>query len=133
MWSPEMERTYPFRNYVRDVLLWSMLTDLLPHQQAAAMVLRLKGAAGSLSGRTFFFLAIGQNEWARRRLGAAIPTVQGQGVTSFELLKALWMLLAYRQAHNSQLERSFEPGVALWPQRAHVHLALCLLLFSSHR
>ena len=47
-WSPEMERSYPFRSYVRDVLLWSMLTDLLPHQQAAAMVLRLKGAARSL-------------------------------------------------------------------------------------
>ena len=38
-WSPEGEFGYSFRAYVQDIQLWLMLTDLQPHQQAAAIVL----------------------------------------------------------------------------------------------
>jgi len=49
-WSPDQERSgYTFRNYVTDLSLWVMLTDLAPHQQAAAIVMRLGGAARDLA------------------------------------------------------------------------------------
>ena len=44
-WSPDSERTYSFRTYTQEVILWTMLTDLQPHQQAAAIILRLGGTA----------------------------------------------------------------------------------------
>ena len=44
-WNPSMESTYPFRDYSRDLMLWSLATDLQPHQQASAAVLRLSGQA----------------------------------------------------------------------------------------
>ena len=48
-WGPEMERTYSYRAYVTDLMHWVMLTDLLPHQQAAAILMRLTGAARELT------------------------------------------------------------------------------------
>ena len=48
-WAPEMEREYPFRQYVRDLLYRSCATDLHPHQQAAVTVLNLGGAARDLA------------------------------------------------------------------------------------
>ena len=48
-WSPEIERSYSFRNYMNDLVLWIMLTDLQPHQQAAAIILRLGGTAREMS------------------------------------------------------------------------------------
>ena len=44
-WSPDNEHVYSFRAYMVDISQWVMLTDLQPHQQAAAMVMRLGGAA----------------------------------------------------------------------------------------
>ena len=44
-WSPEGERNYSFRAYMTDISIWIMLTDLQPHQQCAAIVMRLGGAA----------------------------------------------------------------------------------------
>ena len=44
-WSPENDRTYSFRAYMTDISLWVMLTDLAPHQQAAAIIMRLGGQA----------------------------------------------------------------------------------------
>ena len=49
-WSPDQEGSgYMFRNYVTDLSLWVMLTDPAPHQQAAAIVVRLGGAARDLA------------------------------------------------------------------------------------
>ena len=49
-WDPAMERTgYSFRTYMMDLNLWMMLTDLAPHQQAAAIIMRLGGAAKELA------------------------------------------------------------------------------------
>ena len=48
-WGPERETTYSFKTYVTDLMLWSMLTDLAPHQQVAAIILRLEGAARELA------------------------------------------------------------------------------------
>ena len=44
-WSPEHDRTYSFRAYMTDISLWVMLTDLAPHQQTAAIIMRLGGQA----------------------------------------------------------------------------------------
>ncbi len=41
-WGPEIDYQYSFLAYTTDLVLWSTLTDLAPHQQAAAIVLRLK-------------------------------------------------------------------------------------------
>ena len=48
-WSPETEHQYSFRAYLTDISLWVMLTDLHPHQQAAAIVMRLGGEAKDMS------------------------------------------------------------------------------------
>ena len=44
-WSPEHDHIYSFRAYMTDIGIWIMLTDLQPYQQAAAIVMRLGGAA----------------------------------------------------------------------------------------
>ncbi len=44
-WNPEQEQQYSFRAYTTDLMLWTLLTDLQPHQQAAAVVMRLGGSA----------------------------------------------------------------------------------------
>ena len=44
-WSPDNDRNYSFRSYMTDISLWVMLTDLAPHQQAAAIIMRLGGQA----------------------------------------------------------------------------------------
>ena len=47
-WSPELESRYPFRDWVRDVYLWTQATTLGSEQQmVAAIILRLGGAAVS--------------------------------------------------------------------------------------
>ena len=48
-WSPELEATYSFRNYAQDTLIWCITSDLQPHQQCAAIIQRLGGAARELS------------------------------------------------------------------------------------
>ena len=47
--GPEHEASYCLQTYMTDLTLWSMLTDLAPRQQAAAIVLRLQGAAKELA------------------------------------------------------------------------------------
>jgi len=44
-WSPEREESYSFRAWVTDLHLWTLLTDLRPEQQAAAIIMRLEGSA----------------------------------------------------------------------------------------
>ncbi len=44
-WNPEQDQQYSFRAYTTDLMLWTLLTDLQPHQQAAAVVMRLGGSA----------------------------------------------------------------------------------------
>ena len=46
-WNPEND-SYLFRAYVTDLTLWVMLTDLQPRQQAAAIIMRLRGSAREL-------------------------------------------------------------------------------------
>ena len=48
-WGPEMESRYSFKTYITDLQLWSMMTDLAPYQQVAAVILRLSGAAKDLA------------------------------------------------------------------------------------
>ena len=48
-WSPEWEDEYPFRMWLRNVVLWSIATDVPPEAQGAAVVLRLGGTARELS------------------------------------------------------------------------------------
>ena len=48
-WTPEFEQNYSFRAYMTDISSWILLTDLQPHQQAAAIVMRLGGAARELA------------------------------------------------------------------------------------
>ena len=48
-WSPEQDNHYIFRAYMTDLAMWIMLTDLLPHQQCAARVMRWGGAAREMS------------------------------------------------------------------------------------
>ena len=48
-WGPEMESRYSFKAYITDLQLWSMMTDLAPYQQVAAVILRLSGAAKDLA------------------------------------------------------------------------------------
>ena len=44
-WGPEDAPRYSFRAWSTDVRLWSMITDLKPEAQAAAIILRLNGHA----------------------------------------------------------------------------------------
>ena len=48
-WSPENDTSYSFRAFLTDVSLWIMLTDLQPHQQCAAIITRLGGAAREMA------------------------------------------------------------------------------------
>ena len=45
VYNPETDRTHRFRQYVEDVGIWCMMTDLAPHQQAAAIISRFQGHA----------------------------------------------------------------------------------------
>ena len=48
-WSPENEHHYSFRAYMTDISQWIILTDLQPHQQCAALIMRLGGAAREMA------------------------------------------------------------------------------------
>ena len=51
-WSPELESRYPFRDWVRDVYLWTQATTLGSEQQmVAAIILRLGGAARQMANQ----------------------------------------------------------------------------------
>ena len=49
VYNPETDRTYRGRQDVQDVGIWSMMTDLAPHQQAATLIARLQGHARELA------------------------------------------------------------------------------------
>ena len=44
-WDPANEHNYSYRAYMTDLSIWTLLTDLQPHQQAAAIIMRLQGTA----------------------------------------------------------------------------------------
>ena len=44
-WGPNMEARYPFRRWADDLGMWAILTDMLPYQQCAAVIMRLEGGA----------------------------------------------------------------------------------------
>ena len=48
-WSPENDQSYSFRAFMTDISLWIMLTDLHPHQQCAAIIMRLGGSAREMA------------------------------------------------------------------------------------
>ena len=48
-WEPGMETTLPFRIWLQDLMLWTIGTDLQPHQQCAAIIQQLGGAARELA------------------------------------------------------------------------------------
>ena len=48
-WGREMESRYSFKAYITVLQLWSVMTDLAPYQQVAAVILRLSGAAKDLA------------------------------------------------------------------------------------
>eukprot|EP00438_Fugacium_kawagutii_P035880 Skav204682 [mRNA] locus=scaffold1284:96116:106049:- [translate_table: standard] len=48
-WGPEQEATHPFRQWSRDILLWSIASDMEPARKAAAVMLTLRGAARELT------------------------------------------------------------------------------------
>ena len=48
-WNPNNDHHYSFRAYMTDVSLWVMLTDLQPHQQCAAIIMRLQGPAADFA------------------------------------------------------------------------------------
>ena len=48
-WGPEQESTYPFRQWSRDILLWSIASDMDPARKAASVMLVLRGAAKELA------------------------------------------------------------------------------------
>ena len=45
VYNPETDRQYPFRRYLQDVGLWSLMTDLPQYQQCATLISRLQGQA----------------------------------------------------------------------------------------
>ena len=47
-WGPSRERDYPFRDYIRDLVVWSLGTDVEPHRQCALAMQRLEGTARAL-------------------------------------------------------------------------------------
>ncbi|CAE7285370.1 NPF8.5, partial [Symbiodinium sp. CCMP2592] len=48
-WEPAMETTLPFRTWMQDLMLWTIGTDLAPHQQAVATISQLGGPARDLA------------------------------------------------------------------------------------
>ena len=48
-WSLENDQQYSFRAFMTDISLWIMLTDLHPHQQCAAIIMRLGGSAREMA------------------------------------------------------------------------------------
>ncbi len=64
-WSPENDSHYSFRAYMTDISLWVMLTDLQPHQQCAAITMRLAGSARSPRDGTYDHTA-GDDVWRRK-------------------------------------------------------------------
>ena len=50
MWAPDMENSYPFSTWQREVLMWSIAnSDIEPHRQAAMLIMQLRGGARDLT------------------------------------------------------------------------------------
>lgn len=48
-WGPEGESSYPFQQWTRDVMLWSIASDMEPARKAASVMLVLRGAAKEMT------------------------------------------------------------------------------------
>ena len=48
-WEPSMEATLPFRTWMQDLMLWTIVTDLTAPQQTAAIISQLGGPARKLA------------------------------------------------------------------------------------
>ena len=66
-WSPENDSSYSFRAFVTDVSLWIMLTDLQPHQQCAAIITRLGGAAREMARMISPQECVAEYHWTQLR------------------------------------------------------------------
>ena len=49
MWDPAMQARFPFREWAREVMLWSILVDMTPARKAAWVALNLRGQAQRLA------------------------------------------------------------------------------------
>ena len=47
-WSPEIDHQYPFRDYMDDLRIWNLSTDLEIEKRGAQVALRLGGVARRL-------------------------------------------------------------------------------------
>ena len=47
-YNPEHERSFSFEQYCRQVQLWTLMSDLQPYQQCAALLQQLRGSAAEL-------------------------------------------------------------------------------------
>ena len=49
-WGPDMERSYPFRTWVQDLVIWGIASsEMDPPQQCAQIITVLEGAARDLA------------------------------------------------------------------------------------
>ena len=48
-WGPELEATYPYRHWEKDLSLWSMSTDVEVHRQGPMVATRLGGVARAMA------------------------------------------------------------------------------------
>ena len=53
-WGPQMERSYSFLDWTQDLLTWSILSDMDPPRQCAAIITQLEGSARLLARNMTF-------------------------------------------------------------------------------
>ena len=53
-WGPSMERSYSFLDWTQDLLTWSILSDMDPARQCAAIITQLDGSARLLARNMTF-------------------------------------------------------------------------------
>ena len=49
VWGPHMQERYPFREWSRNIMVWSILVDFPPPRKAAWVVMNLRGGAAQLA------------------------------------------------------------------------------------
>ena len=47
--NPETDRSYSFKQYTRDIGIWYIMANLVPHKQSAAEISRLQGQAREIA------------------------------------------------------------------------------------
>eukprot|EP00974_Lingulodinium_polyedra_P027798 2685720-Lingulodinium_polyedra.AAC.1 len=48
-WGPNMESSYSFRHWARDIAMWCLSTGIVENKQVPAIVLQLRGAARDMA------------------------------------------------------------------------------------